>query len=85
MKDYKPFSTEIKNEISGEIKQKFCDIYSDKLISTLVKIMEESSFVELDFADLLAFLDICRNGFKTFASQQELAEFVISNDCKSTV
>lgn len=84
MKDYKPFSTEIKNEISGEIKQKFCDIYSDKLISTLVKIMEESSFVELNFADLLAFLHKCRNGFKVFTTQQALTEFVKSSERKPT-
>ena len=56
MKDYQPFSAEIKSEISDEIKNNFGHIYSDKLIAIFIKIMEESTFVELDFADLLVFL-----------------------------
>lgn len=84
MKDYKPFSTEIKNEISGEIKNNFGDVYSDELITTFIKIMEESTFVELDFADLLVFLHECRNGFKIFTTQQASTEFVKSSGCKPT-
>ena len=84
MKDYQPFSAEINNEISGEIKNNFGDVYSDELIATFIKIMEESTFVELDFADLLAFLNKCRNGFKIFTTQQALTEFVKSSECKPT-
>ena len=84
MKDYQPFSAEINNEISGEIKNNFGDVYSDELIATFIKIMEESTFVELDFADLLASLNECRNGFKIFTTQQALTEFVKSSECKPT-
>jgi hypothetical protein len=84
LKDYKPFPTEIKSEISGEIKNNFGDVYSDELIATFIKIMEESTLVELDFADLLAFLNECRNGFKIFTTQQALTKFVKSSECKPT-
>tara|TARA_B100001059_G_scaffold216119_1_gene234243 strand:+ start:7616 stop:8053 length:438 start_codon:yes stop_codon:yes gene_type:complete len=84
LKDYQPFSAEINNEISGEIKNNFGDVYSDELIATFIKIMEESTFVELDFADLLASLNECRNGFKIFTTQQALTEFVKSSECKPT-
>ncbi|MBB1454598.1 hypothetical protein [Pseudoalteromonas sp. SG43-5] len=84
MKDYQPFSAKIKSEIIDEIKNNFGHIYSDELISTFIKIMEESTFVELDFADLLAFLNECRNGFKVFTTQQALTEFVKSSERKPT-
>ena len=84
MKDYQPFSAEIKSEIIDEIKNNIGHIYSDELISTFIKIMEESTFVELDFADLLAFLNECRNGFKVFTTQQALTEFVKSSERKPT-
>ena len=54
MKDYQPFSAEIKNEIIDEIKNNFGDVYSDELIATFIKIMEESTFVELDFSRFFA-------------------------------
>ncbi|PCC13071.1 hypothetical protein [Pseudoalteromonas sp. JB197] len=43
--------------------------------------MEDSTFVEVDFTDLLAFLAECKLGFKTFSNQDTLTEFVKSNQC----
>ncbi|MGS0535835.1 hypothetical protein [Pseudoalteromonas sp. SaAl2] len=84
MKDYQPFSAEIKGGIIDEIKNNFGHIYSDELIAIFIKIMEESTLVELDFADLLVFLHESRNGFKIFTTQQALTEFVKSSASKPT-
>lgn len=84
MKDYQPFSAEIKGGIIDEIKNNFDHIYSDELIAIFIKIMEESTLVELDFADLLVFLHESRNGFKIFTTQQALTEFVKSSASKPT-
>ncbi|ASM54382.1 hypothetical protein PNIG_a2356 [Pseudoalteromonas nigrifaciens] len=79
MKSYKAFPLEVKNDITESIKSQFGDTFSNDLILTFIRVMEESTFVEVDFADLLAFLAECKHGFKTFSNQDTLTEFVKSN------
>ncbi|NMM41476.1 hypothetical protein [Pseudoalteromonas arctica] len=80
MKDYQPFSAEIKSEIIDEIKNNFGDVYSDELITTFIKIMEESTFDKLLVGNRYLYVSaaVCAD----LSEQQQNFEFYMVN-CKS--
>ena len=76
------FSDAEKSELTEIIKNRFGDIYSDVLIKKLIFIIESSTIDEIDFNDMLDFLDRAKDNYTTLENNEKLTGYLTKHHGK---